>query len=149
MFGKTILIFLSFSFSFSFLSFYRNFTIQLENPHVIHSSQVWVGIVTQGPTSFPLNSSYRTRDSSYYRTELGEALGFHLTFQQGKFKFNLTHKQHKLPFLIVHFTRIVPDGLLVFFPSYGLLSSCTNSWKDISNNVSNFFLKSFLFFMII
>lgn len=30
---------------------------------------------------------------------------------------------------IVNFARIVPDGLLVFFPSYGLLDSCVEGWK--------------------
>lgn len=29
----------------------------------------------------------------------------------------------------VNFARIVPDGLLVFFPSYYLLDQCISSWK--------------------
>lgn len=31
--------------------------------------------------------------------------------------------------LVVNATRIVPQGVLVFFPSYFLLNSCLTSWK--------------------
>ena len=30
----------------------------------------------------------------------------------------------------VNFARIVPDGLLVFFPSYYLLDQCFGCWKN-------------------
>jgi regulator of telomere elongation helicase 1 len=30
---------------------------------------------------------------------------------------------------LVNFARVVPDGLLVFFPSYGVLTSCVEAWK--------------------
>lgn len=30
---------------------------------------------------------------------------------------------------IVEFCRIVPDGLLVFFPSYGYMATCVEQWK--------------------
>jgi regulator of telomere elongation helicase 1 len=46
-----------------------------------------------GPSGKRLNSSYRFRDTDEYKVELGQ--------------------------LIVNFSRIIPDGLLVFFPSYG------------------------------
>ncbi|MCO5548021.1 hypothetical protein L7F22_001477 [Adiantum nelumboides] len=62
------------------------FTVRLENPHVIGSDQVWVGVVCSGPSGRPLNSSYRTRDSLEYKMDLGNT--------------------------IVNFARIVPDGLL-------------------------------------
>lgn len=32
---------------------------------------------------------------------------------------------------IVNFARIVPDGLLVFFPSYGQLKACMDAWKAV------------------
>lgn len=51
------------------------FDVRLENPHVIDSSQVWVGVVSCGPSGRPLNSSYRTRDSIEYKMELGNTIG--------------------------------------------------------------------------
>ncbi|KAL6782591.1 hypothetical protein ACKKBG_A07395 [Auxenochlorella protothecoides x Auxenochlorella symbiontica] len=79
------------------------FPHRLENPHVIDPSQVWVGCVPVGPSGHPLNSSFQTRGDLRYREDLGNS--------------------------IVNFARIVPDGLLVFFPSYGLLDSCVEGWK--------------------
>ncbi|OAY36775.1 regulator of telomere elongation helicase 1 homolog isoform X10 [Manihot esculenta] len=83
-----------------------NFPIRLENPHVISSNQMWAGVVPAGPSGRPFNSSYRNRDSIEYKQELGNA--------------------------IVNFARIVPDGLLVFFPSYYLLDQCIGCWKNES-----------------
>ena len=68
--------------------------------------QVWVGVVPMGPKGTPLNSSYQHRDSREYKEDLGYA--------------------------IVNFARMVPDGLLVFFPSYGVLKSCTDFWRNTS-----------------
>uniref|UniRef100_A0A803LNB6 Regulator of telomere elongation helicase 1 homolog n=1 Tax=Chenopodium quinoa TaxID=63459 RepID=A0A803LNB6_CHEQI len=82
------------------------FPIRLENPHVISSSQIWAGVVPVGPSNYSFNSSYRTRDVLEYKQELGNA--------------------------IVNFARIVPDGLLVFFPSYYIMENCISCWKDHS-----------------
>ena len=68
--------------------------------------KVWVGVVPTGPKGSPLNSSYQHRDSREYKEDLGYA--------------------------VVNFARMVPDGLLVFFPSYGVLKSCTDFWKNTS-----------------
>ena len=68
--------------------------------------QVWVGVVPVGPKGAALNSSYNNRDSREYKEDLGYA--------------------------VVNFARMVPDGLLVFFPSYGVLKSCTDYWKNTS-----------------
>lgn len=57
-----------------------------------------------GPKGAALNSSYNNRDSREYKEDLGYA--------------------------VVNFARMVPDGLLVFFPSYGVLKSCTDFWKN-------------------
>ncbi|XP_055961935.1 regulator of telomere elongation helicase 1 homolog isoform X2 [Mercurialis annua] len=84
-----------------------NFPIRLENPHVISSNQIWAGVVPTGPSGRSFNSSYRNRDSIEYKQELGNA--------------------------IVNFTRIVPDGLLVFFPSYYLLDQCIACWKNVGH----------------
>jgi len=68
------------------------FPVRLENSHVIDANQVWVGVVGTGVTGKKLNSSYATRSTDEYQLELGNT--------------------------IVNFTRLVPKGLLVFFPSY-------------------------------
>ncbi|KAK7375603.1 hypothetical protein VNO78_35510 [Psophocarpus tetragonolobus] len=84
-----------------------DFPIRLENPHVITPNQIWAGVVPVGPSGRTFNSSYRTRDSPEYKQELGNA--------------------------IVNLARIVPDGLLVFFPSYYLLDQIIECWKSVSN----------------
>ncbi|RZC50378.1 hypothetical protein C5167_018802 [Papaver somniferum] len=83
------------------------FPIRLENPHVISAYQIWAGVVSSGPSARSFNSSYRNRDSIEYKQELGNA--------------------------IANFARIVPDGLLVFFPSYYLLDQCIGCWKDLGH----------------
>ncbi|KAI3521617.1 hypothetical protein L1887_11088 [Cichorium endivia] len=88
-----------------------NFPIRLENPHVISDNQLWAGIVPVGPSGHPFNSSYRTRDSAEYKLNLGNS--------------------------IVNFARIVPDGLLVFFPSYYLLNLCIDYWKSTGVTSTN------------
>nr|XP_007150664.1 hypothetical protein PHAVU_005G171300g [Phaseolus vulgaris]ESW22658.1 hypothetical protein PHAVU_005G171300g [Phaseolus vulgaris] len=87
-----------------------DFPIRLENPHVITPNQIWAGVVPVGPSGYTFNSSYRTRDSLQYKQDLGNA--------------------------IVNLARIVPDGLLVFFPSYYLLDQIIGCWKSVSNENS-------------
>lgn len=79
------------------------FPIRLENPHVIQPEQIWVGILERGPASQILNSGFKQRENAEYIADLGNA--------------------------IVNFSRVVPDGLLVFFPSYSSLASCHAAWK--------------------
>lgn len=38
-----------------------SFPVQLENPHIIKDSQVFVGVVPFGPDGTPLNSSFQNR----------------------------------------------------------------------------------------
>lgn len=83
------------------------FPVRLENPHVISPDQIWAGVVPVGPSGHPLNSSYRTRETLKYKQELGIA--------------------------IVNFARIVPDGLLVFFPSYSMMDKCIDCWKNMNH----------------
>jgi regulator of telomere elongation helicase 1 len=63
-----------------------------------------------GPSGQALNSSYRTRETIQYKQELGTA--------------------------IVNFARIVPDGLLVFFPSYSMMDKCVEFWKNRNHSNS-------------
>ncbi|CAM8999416.1 unnamed protein product [Rhodiola kirilowii] len=94
-----------------------DFPIRLENPHVISPSQIWVGVVPVGPSGCSFNSTYRNRDTKEYKQELGNAIDMRLWY-------------------LFNFARIVPDGVLVFFPSYYLLDKCIGFWKDVTTTGS-------------
>jgi regulator of telomere elongation helicase 1 len=80
-----------------------DFPVRLENNHVVDADQVWVGVVGTGVTGKRLNSSYNFRSTETYLLELGNT--------------------------IVNFTRLVPHGLLVFFPSYSILEESIDKWQ--------------------
>ncbi|KAF4045761.1 C3HC4 type (RING finger) zinc finger protein [Phytophthora infestans] len=80
-----------------------DFPVRLENNHVVDADQVWVGVVGTGVTGKKLNSSYNFRSTETYLLELGNT--------------------------IVNFTRLVPHGLLVFFPSYSILEESIDKWQ--------------------
>ncbi|XP_028155975.1 regulator of telomere elongation helicase 1 homolog [Ostrinia furnacalis] len=78
--------------------------VQLENPHIVNGNQICVKIISQGPDTTPLNSNYQNRDNPKYISSLGRT--------------------------ILSFTRVVPDGLLVFFPSYPIMTKCQEAWQS-------------------
>lgn len=80
------------------------FPVRLENTHVISQAQVWAGVLPKGPAGRRLTSAYGARDSADYKEELGNT--------------------------VVNFARVVPDGLLVIFPSYHVMSACVESWQQ-------------------
>ncbi len=80
------------------------FKIRLENSHVVSGKQVWVGTLKTGPTKKILNSSYSVRDTAEYKEELGRT--------------------------ILNCSRQIPNGMLIFFPSYSVMDRCVNFWKD-------------------
>ena len=79
------------------------FDHRLENPHVIQPDQIFVGVVPRGPSGIPLNSSYKNREDTGYQNDLGHAL--------------------------INFCKAVPDGILVFFASYGIMENCIRFWQ--------------------
>jgi regulator of telomere elongation helicase 1 len=81
-----------------------DFPVVLQNPHVITSDHIWISVVSRGPDQTPLNSSYSHRSEEKYQNSLGNAL--------------------------VNFARIVPNGMLVFFPSYFLMNDCVSNWEN-------------------
>lgn len=88
------------------IEFQMPFEYQIENNHVIKSSQVFCSVVRSGPGGITLNSSFNQRDSKEYQTELGKA--------------------------VLRAIQAIPDGVLIFFPSYGVMESCVNHWKATS-----------------
>ncbi|GLJ31258.1 hypothetical protein SUGI_0626920 [Cryptomeria japonica] len=80
------------------------FEICMEAPHVINmDSQVWAASVAAGPQCVPLNASYKTADGYEFQDALGAVLE--------------------------EICKIVPDGTLIFFPSYKLMDKLCNRWK--------------------
>uniref|UniRef100_A0A034W2S9 Regulator of telomere elongation helicase 1 homolog n=2 Tax=Bactrocera dorsalis TaxID=27457 RepID=A0A034W2S9_BACDO len=75
----------------------------LENPHIVDKSQVFVKIIGTGPDREQLISNFANRDNPKYLSSLGQT--------------------------VLNISRIVPDGLLVFFPSYPLLNQCVDAWQ--------------------
>ncbi|CAB3360227.1 Hypothetical predicted protein [Cloeon dipterum] len=82
-----------------------NIPVTLENGHVVTGDQVFVGVVSTGPDGTSLNSSYNTRNDPKYISALGRT--------------------------IVNFSRVIPGGLLVFFPSYPLMKKCQDEWQGL------------------
>ncbi|PAA58021.1 hypothetical protein BOX15_Mlig027287g1 [Macrostomum lignano] len=80
------------------------FPIELSNPHVIDRDQIITAVVPRGPNSVRLSSGYENRDSLDYQRALGEC--------------------------VASLCGCVPHGLLVFFPSYSLMSRCLDAWRS-------------------
>lgn len=85
------------------------FPIRLENPHVVTKPQVWAGVVKAGPDHEGVKGGRLT--SAFHAR--GEA----------------THLE--LGRTMIKIASLVPDGLLVFFPSYGSLYSSIDAWKRL------------------
>uniref|UniRef100_A0AAQ4QGJ9 Regulator of telomere elongation helicase 1 n=1 Tax=Gasterosteus aculeatus aculeatus TaxID=481459 RepID=A0AAQ4QGJ9_GASAC len=81
------------------------FPVSLENSHVIERDQIFVGIVERGPDGVPLSSAFDRRFLPENMASLGNTVG----------KTNLS--------------RVVPDGLLVFFPSFPLMEKTLDFWR--------------------
>ena len=79
------------------------FPVRLENQHIVTSSQVWCGVMGSGPDGTILNSSFNTRSDPKYLAALGQ--------------------------IVIMILKIVPKGILIFFPSYGLLNSTREFWQ--------------------
>ncbi|XP_033374917.1 regulator of telomere elongation helicase 1 isoform X10 [Parus major] len=80
------------------------FPVCLENPHVIDKHQLWVGIIPKGPDGTVLTSTYERRFSEDYLSSLGKTIG--------------------------NLVRVVPHGLLVFFPSYPVMDKSLEYWRE-------------------
>jgi regulator of telomere elongation helicase 1 len=77
--------------------------VVLENPHIIKPHQIKVLCVNKGPKNIVLKSNYDNRSSETYMESLGQ--------------------------LIVYISKVVPHGVLVFFPSYYVLDQTLDFWR--------------------
>ncbi|XP_053368397.1 regulator of telomere elongation helicase 1 [Clarias gariepinus] len=79
------------------------FPVCLENPHVIQKDQIFVSIVDKGPDGVQLSTAFDRRFLPENMASLGNT--------------------------IVNLCRVVPHGLLVFFPSYPVLDKTLEYWR--------------------
>ncbi|KAG9266683.1 regulator of telomere elongation helicase 1 [Astyanax mexicanus] len=79
------------------------FPVSLENPHVIQKDQIFVSIVDKGPDGVQLSTAFDKRFVPENMASLGNT--------------------------IVNLSRVVPHGLLVFFPSYPVLDKTLEFWR--------------------
>ncbi|CAN8067046.1 unnamed protein product [Agarophyton chilense] len=82
------------------------FPVRLENPHVVTRAQIWAGVISTGPD---VNGVRGARLTSAYH-----ARGENSSIELGR--------------TLIRIASIIPDGLLVFFPSYGSLNYCVDVW---------------------
>jgi regulator of telomere elongation helicase 1 len=79
------------------------FEVKLENTHIINpKEQLYAAIVPRGVSGKRFNFSYQNRDDEDLIADLGNTL--------------------------VNVARLVPNGLLVFFPSYAMMKKFINKW---------------------
>jgi regulator of telomere elongation helicase 1 len=81
-----------------------NFTEMLENPHVIAGDQVMVTVCPMGPQQKRLCSVHGSKGDLSYIDDLGCSF--------------------------VNFFRMIPGGILVFFPTYSWMNTCMERWKS-------------------
>uniref|UniRef100_A0A3B3SL80 Regulator of telomere elongation helicase 1 n=1 Tax=Paramormyrops kingsleyae TaxID=1676925 RepID=A0A3B3SL80_9TELE len=79
------------------------FQVRLENPHVIQQDQIFVTIVEKGPDSVQLSSAFDRRFDPENMASLGNT--------------------------VVNLARVIPHGLLVFFPSYPVMDKTIEFWR--------------------
>lgn len=81
-----------------------NVGVRIENPHIVKGDQVCVKILTKGPDNELLNCNYQNRENPQYLKSLGAA--------------------------IMNLVRVIPDGILIFFPSYPIMFRCQQCWQE-------------------
>lgn len=83
--------------------------VTLSCPHVIPPTNLLAMPVGEGPSGIPFEFTFAKRSDQRMIRELGESL--------------------------VELSELVPDGLVVFFPSYGYLDSILKVWKEEKKKV--------------
>lgn len=80
------------------------FDVRLEAPHVVDMArQVWAGVLGAGPDHTQLNGVFRNASTEAYQDAVGAA--------------------------VLGLIRLIPDGVLLFVPSYSLLERLTDRWQ--------------------
>ena len=74
----------------------------LENAHIIGKDQISVKVIGKGVSGKTLTSTYNRRDNAEYISELGNT--------------------------IISLAKVIPGGVLIFFPSYSVMENCIERW---------------------
>ena len=81
------------------------FQVSLEAPHVVNmKKQVFAGVIATTPQGQPLLATYQHSSKTSFQDAVGQ--------------------------IILNMCSTVPDGLLVFFPSYAMLEKLMSRWKE-------------------
>ncbi|ELV11342.1 Regulator of telomere elongation helicase 1 [Tupaia chinensis] len=98
------------------------FPVCLENPHVIDKHQIWVGVVPKGPDGAQLSSAFDKRTEQPPLPGAGGDWGT---------------RCGDLAAFAGNIARVVPHGLLVFFPSYPVMEKSLEFWRarDLTRRV--------------
>ena len=81
-----------------------SFPVKLEAPHVVDShKQVWAGAIGKGPDGATLQATYKQANTNAFQDSIGRSA--------------------------VEICKVVPDGVLLFLPSYGMLDKLMARWK--------------------
>lgn len=122
---------------------------RLENPHIITGEQICVKILSQGPDSETLNCNFQNRYHFFYTAVSNNSNGIFniLKFNWSNliFFFLLTSFRNNPKYMsslgmaISNLVRVIPGGLLIFYPSYPILQKCQEVWQQsgIWGNINN------------
>ena len=81
-----------------------SFPVKLEAPHVVDvRKQVWAGAIGRGADGATLQATYKQADTTAFQDSVGKS--------------------------VVEVCRVVPDGVLMFLPSYSMLNRLVTRWK--------------------
>uniref|UniRef100_A0A8D0AKU5 Regulator of telomere elongation helicase 1 n=1 Tax=Sander lucioperca TaxID=283035 RepID=A0A8D0AKU5_SANLU len=99
------------------------FPVTLENSHVIERDQIFVGIIECGPDGVQLSSAFDRRFVPENMASLGST--------------------------VANLSRVVPHGLLVFFPSFPLMEKTLDFWRVSGNSAQSPVGKQSVIFKVI
>ena len=89
-----------------------SFPHTLENPHIVTKEQIHVRVIGKGVSGKLLTSSFQRRKDAEYYCELGNTL--------------------------VSLAKVVPGGMLIFFPSYSVMETCLERWGGPASSSSRY-----------
>ncbi|CAL8080464.1 unnamed protein product [Orchesella dallaii] len=81
-----------------------HFPVKIQNPHIITDKQLYAAVLKVGPGDVKLSSAFNNRSKPEYIRSLGN--------------------------VVKEACAIVPQGVLVFFPSYSAMDQAVNYWKE-------------------
>ncbi|CAF91262.1 unnamed protein product, partial [Tetraodon nigroviridis] len=107
-----------------------DFPVRLENGHVIERDQIFVSVVDRGPDGVQLSSAFDRRfllhpDMLHLTGSQAQLRSLSLFFC-GRF---LPENMASLGNTVANLSRVVPHGLLVFFPSFPLMEKVLDFWR--------------------